>query len=450
MPEMLRGIANLLRPAPEIARIRDEDQVRSQYAYWRRRILYASLVGYVAFYLVRKNLPVAMPVMEKSLGVSKEQLGLFLTLHGLLYGVSKFANGFLGDRTNPRWFMALGLVCSAVMNFCAGLSSAVVTFGVFWMLNGWFQGIGFPPCARSLTQWFTPAERGTKFAIWNTSHSIGAILALVLCGALVKYNWRLCLFVPAGIAMVGTVFVIDRLRDSPPSLGLPPIESYSPSSASTDDQTKAAEADSVEFRHLVMHRVFLNPMVWFVSCANFFVYTVRYAILDWGPTILLETKGLELKKAAWTVAVYELAGVAGMLLSGWMTDKVFRGRAGRACAFSMALCGVSVWLFWWIPSQSPLVYVALLSTVGFFIYGPQCLVGVIAANLASRRAAATAIGLTGLLGYLSTVLSGWGLGRIAKYYGWNPVFLVLMASAAAATVLFLLCWNAADRQMRDA
>ncbi len=447
---MLRRITTLLRPAPRIDRIRDAAKVERQYAYWRQRILYASLIGYAVFYLVRKNLPVAMPVMEKTLGIDKELLGVFLTLHGVLYGVSKFANGFLGDRTNPRWFMALGLLLSAAMNICFGLSTAAVAFGVFWMLNGWFQGMGFPPCARSLTQWFTPAERATKFAFWNTSHSIGAFLALVLCGELVKYDWRLCLFVPAGIALLGAVFLVDRLRDSPPSLGLPPIEVYEDLQEGVTQQSATEDDDAAEFREFVIRRVLLNPMIWVVSIANFFVYTLRYALLDWGPTILLEMKGLELKKAAWTVAVYELAGIAGMLLSGWMTDKVFRGRAGRACAFSMMLCGVSVWLFWKVPSQSPLVYMAFLSTIGFFIYGPQCLVGVIAANAASRRAAATAIGLTGLLGYLSTVLSGWGLGRIAKYYGWHPVFIVLMASAAAATLLFLLCWNAADQRMRKA
>jgi phosphoglycerate transporter family protein len=448
---MLARITTLLRPAPATDRISDDAEIRERYAYWRGRILWASLVGYAVFYLVRKNLPVAMPAMERALGVTKGDLGLFLTLHGLFYGVSKFANGFLGDRTNPRWFMALGLVCSAVVNVFAGLSSAAVTFGVFWLLNGWFQGMGFPPCARSLTQWFSPAERGTKFAIWNTSHSIGAALALILCSLLVTYDWRLCLFVPAGIAVAGAAFLIDRLRDSPQSLGLPPIETYWSLRQGTEAVEVTSEPldDPGDFRRFVMRRVLLNPTIWFVSLANFFVYTVRYAILDWGPTILTEMKGIELTHAGWTTAGYELSGIVGMLLSGWMTDKAFRGRAGRACAFSMALCGACVWLFWRIPSHSPLAYTALLCAVGFFIYGPQCLVGVIAANLASRRAAATAIGLTGLLGYLSTVLSGWGLGRIAQKAGWNPVFVVLLISAGVATLLFLLCWNAADdRQMR--
>lgn len=443
---MLRRIATLLKPAPAIDRIGDPAEIQHRYSYWRGRILSASLIGYAIFYLVRKNLPVAMPAMERALGVTKSDLGLFLTLHGLLYGVSKFANGLPGDRTNPRWFMALGLICSAVVNVFAGLSSAAVTFGVFWMLNGWFQGMGFPPCARSLTQWFAPAERGMKFAIWNTSHSIGAALALLLCSFLVVYDWRWCLLVPAGIAAAGAVFLVDRLRDSPESLGLPPIETYWRLRRGTQIADDVADPIEVpgEFRRFVIRRVLLNPLIWCVSLANFFVYTVRYAILDWGPTILTELKGVTLTHAGWTTAGYELSGVLGMLLSGWMTDTVFRGRAGRACAFSMALCGAGVWLFWRIPSYSPLAYTALLCAVGFFIYGPQCLVGVIAANLASRRAAATAIGLTGLFGYLSTVPSGWGLGRIAERAGWGPVFWVLLGSAIAATLLFLLCWNAAD------
>ena len=66
------------------------------------------------------------------------------------------------------------------MNVCFCLSSAVYALGVFWVLNGWFQGMGFPPCARGLTHWFGAGERGTKFAIWNTSHSIGAAGALLV------------------------------------------------------------------------------------------------------------------------------------------------------------------------------------------------------------------------------------------------------------------------------
>src|SRR5438045_2788865 len=97
------------------------DQVEAGYRHYRPRILTWSIIGYAMFYFVRKNLPIAMPVMEQQLGVTKSSLGLFLTLHGLLYGVSKFANGVVGDRVNARYFMAIGLFCSAIINICFGL-----------------------------------------------------------------------------------------------------------------------------------------------------------------------------------------------------------------------------------------------------------------------------------------------------------------------------------------
>ncbi len=441
---MLRKALALLKPAPAIARV-PEHAVDPLYRQWRLRILSSSLIGYALFYIVRKNLSLAMPVMEHELGISKADLGIFLTLHGIFYGISKFANGFLGDRTNPRYFMPLGLICSALMNVCFGLSSAVATLGIFWLLNGWFQGMGFPPCARSLTHWFGAGERGTRFAIWNSSHSIGAALALLICSELVVYNWRLCFLVPAVLAVAGAAFLIERLRDTPESVGLPPIEEYTgEAEASGEGSAKAASPESNEpdFRQFVLHQVLLNPMIWVISLANFFVYTVRASILDWGPTFLTETKHIELQHAGWIVAGYEVAGLFGMLLSGWMTDKLFRGRGGRACFFYMLLCCLCIYLFWRLPGQSAFVNTALLCAIGFFIYGPQCLVGVMAANLATKRAAATAIGVTGLFGYLSGILSGWGLGLIVESGGWGPGLGTILAAAAAATVLFALSWNA--------
>lgn len=432
----------LFAPAPEVPRIQDARETDRLYRAWRLRILYSSMIGYALFYFVRKNLAVAMPEMESSLGISKTDLGLFLTLHGVLYGVSKFANGFLGDRTNPRYFMVLGLMASAVANIFFGLSGSVLTFGLIWLLNGWFQGMGFPPCARSLTHWFSPRERGIKFSIWNTSHSIGAALVLILCAHLISWtgNWRMCFWVPAALALVGAAFLFNRLRDTPQSLGLPPVEQYR--GEHPENSTGKTESARGEFKRILVNNVFKNPMIWMISFANFFVYTVRYAILDWGPTMLIQAKGVNLKQAGWYVAGYELAGIAGMLVSGWMMDKVFHGRGARACFFYMLLCGGCVFALWKLPGGATVQAAVVLCAAGFFIYGPQCLVGVIAANLATKRAAATAIGLTGFFGYLSTVASGWGLGKLVEISGWHYGFYAMIASTVIAALLFAVAWNA--------
>ncbi len=300
----------------------DPAAIQSGFRSWQFKILVSSIIGYATFYLVRKNLPVAMPVMEHDLGISKSQLGLFLTLHGVLYGVSKFANGFFADRCNARAFMVVGLAASALLNLLFGLSSTVFALGFFWMLNGWVQGMGFPPCARLLTHWFSPRKLATKMSIWNTSHCIGGVVILLLTGYLVTRGWRLCFFVPAAMASLCTIFLWFTLADTPASVGLPEVEGSRAVSALRDGEKQDAWTVLVEC-------VFRNKYIWLVSLANFFVYTLRYAVFDWGPTVLKEAKHIEIQHAAWMVAGFEVSGAFGALLGGWLTERFFGGRPMR-------------------------------------------------------------------------------------------------------------------------
>jgi len=438
----------VFQPAPPADfEITDTQQIASGYRRWQRRVLISAIIGYATFYFVRKNLSIAMPVMEHSLGIQKTQLGLFLTMHGLLYGVSKFANGFLGDRANARVLMVSGLAMSAILNVLFGFSSTVIALGIIWTLNGWFQGMGFPPCARLMSNWFSPKELATKFSLWNMSHPIGGGLIVVICGYLVGFNWRLCFFVPAALALVCASFLWFTLPDTPPSVGLPEVDGtgiITGESSTGADQPYGIprKESSKEFRSFVYQYVFRNKYIWIVSFANFFVYIIRYAVLDWGPTLLTESKHIKIAHAGWMVAGFEFFGLVGAVIGGWLTDKYFGGRAIRVCLIYMILAGVSVFLFWRLPAQSELATAALLGAAGFFIYGPQCLLAVAAANLATRKAAATAIGLTSIFGYASTVLSGWGLGALVQHYGWNVAFEGLIIVAVFGSLLFALAWGA--------
>ncbi len=411
-----------------------EEEINEGYRYWRRRLMISTMIGYALYYFVRKNLSFAMPVMGQEMGITKAELGTYLTLHGLIYGVARFANGALGDKTNARTFMTAGLILSALMNIFFGLSSAVVTFGLFWMLNGWVQGMGFPPCARLMTHWFPPQVLASRMAVWNTSHSIGAGLIAVLCGFLAKYDWRLCFFVPAALALIGSVYLGWALRDTPPSVGLPEV----PGTTHAPDSV----AHATPHWEFLKQYVFRNKYIWFLSLANFFVYIVRYGILDWGPTFLHETKGYEIDHAAWTVAAFEISGVAGMLACGFLTDRLFGGRGARTCLFYMALAGLSLFLFWQLADAVQWLSVILLCAGGFFIYGPQALIGIAVANLATKRAAATAAGFTGIFGYASTIVSGWGLGYMVQKGGWTLGFEVIIAASVIGTLFFAACWPA--------
>ena len=279
-----------------------------------------------------------------------------------------------------------------------------------------------------MTHWFSPREFATKMGIWNSSHSIGAGLAIILCGYLAAISWRLCFIVPAGVVLVGAAVLAILLRDTPESLGYPPVEG-----------TADHQHDTEGLSNALMRLVFRNPYIWLLSFANFFVYSVRYGILDWGPTFLKEARGIDVTNSKWMVAGYEGAGLIGILLGGWVTDRVFGGRGARACFFYMVGCTVALVLFWKLPNQTWVSSTILLCFAGFFIYGPQSLIGTAAANLGTKRAAAAAVGLTGLFGYMSTALSGWGVGAIVDSYSVDPDAIALERAAAIAMSLNGLC-----------
>ncbi|MFA7692404.1 MAG: MFS transporter [Candidatus Hydrogenedentales bacterium] len=431
------------------------DQNSSRFRYWQYRTIIATMFGYMLFYFLRKNFSLAMPGIEAELGITKTNLGLFLTLHGLVYGLSKFLNGYLGDRINSRLFMSIGLALCVLVNVLFGfgpviaayltggyggasfMNTLIIIFGLLWVLNGLFQGSGFPPCARLLTHWIPPNELATKMSVWNTSHSVGAGLIVIVCGYIMTYGgegaWRYCFWVPAAIAALGIVVLLLALRDTPRSVGLPEL---------AGTEIKGIEEDQPVSRAFLYERVFFNPVIWMIGLANFTLNLVRFSVLDWGPTLLKESKGLTLDHAGWLVAGFEIAGIIGMLAAGWITDRYMGGRGPRICAICMFGAALSVTLFWLLPATAPVgLLLASLLAAGFFIYGPQALTGITAANISTKKLAGTSIGFTSLFSYASVLVSGVGMGAIAQHYGWNYVYILVVAMAIASAGIFLSLWN---------
>src|SRR6187549_3295228 len=133
--------------APIIAAVPDLDLDR-RYRHNRRRVFAAIFVGYAAYYLVRNNLALAIPdILREYPQHSKAELGTALTALSIAYGISKFLMGSVSDRSNPRYFLPLGLLLSAAIMFVTGTVRAVyASLAVLIALstvNGWVQGMGW-------------------------------------------------------------------------------------------------------------------------------------------------------------------------------------------------------------------------------------------------------------------------------------------------------------------
>ena len=187
----------------------------------------------------------------------------------------------------------------------------------------------------------------------------------------------------------------------------------------------------------------IGVLIWCVALANFFVYIVRFGFLDWGPTFLNQHKGISVEKGGLMTIAFELAAIFGTIFAGWFTDRVFKGRGVRTCVICMLFAALFAFGFWYLPSGASSVWATLLLMgVGFCIYGPQALIGIVAANQATKEAAAMANGFTGIMGYLSYFVSGIGIAFIKEHFGWDVTLGAIAGFGMVGMTLFLFAWNA--------
>ncbi|MBQ7517911.1 MAG: MFS transporter [Bacteroidales bacterium] len=433
-------------------------QTKHSFKYWQWRVIICSMIGYSMFYFVRKNFSFAMPALAAEYGITNTSFGIILSLVGVIYGVSKMVNGMIADRANARWHLVIGLGVCVILNLIFGWSdklstlitgqsggpdfvnAMVVIMAILLVLNNIFQGCGAAPCNRLQVHWIPSNELATKAAIWNTSHSIGAGIVSVLCGYLIASsgNWRLCFWVPTAIAAFGVLFIFLTLRDTPSSVGLPEL----PNTKTEIDDDNSSQA----FKAYIRKMVFGNPIIWALAIGDLFVYIVRFAVLDWGPTFLQQRAvPLSPELAGWTIGIFEVAGCAGMLCAGWISDHLFHSKAQRVCAIEMGLVAVCMVVLYLLPADaSPVLLLALLALAGFFLYGPQALLGVTAFKQATKKAAATAVGFIGLMSYASVLFTGVGLGWFSDHFGWDHLFILMAGVALIGGVIMAFLWNIKD------
>lgn len=134
-----------LKPAKYIEPITKD--VDNTYKSYRLRMFLVAYIGYMAYYFVRSTLALAKPELIKD-GFSMSQVGLLGSALAVAYGLSKFIMGNVSDRSNPRYFLAMGLILSAGCNFLMPNFLSFSVLFVLMLLNGWVQGMGWPPCGR--------------------------------------------------------------------------------------------------------------------------------------------------------------------------------------------------------------------------------------------------------------------------------------------------------------
>ena len=415
-------------------------QVDPVYRRLRRQVFVGIFVGYAGYYLVRNNLALAIPdILRQYPQYTKAGLGSALTGLSIAYGLSKFLMGSVSDRSNPRYFLPLGLLLSSAIMGAFGLlpvlSTSLASIVVVQVINGCVQGMGWPPSGKTMVHWFSTRERGLWVSIWNTAHNIGGFLisGLAFIGVWLFHDWHAKFYFNALIAAAIAIGVYFLLLDTPQSRGLPPVEQYR-------DDYPAGYSDAAEqtltFRAIMFGYVLPNRYLWAIATANVFCYFVRYGVENWIPTYFETAKGYSFKESSVGWILYEVAAIPGTIACGWISDKWFKSQRAPATILFMALTTIAV-VVYWLNAKGPLwIDYAALTAVGFLIYGPIMAIGLQALDLVPKKAAGTAAGFTGLFGYLfGSANAGTGVGWIADRWGWGGVF----GTMVACCLLAMLC-----------
>lgn len=447
----------LAPPAPKPAQTGPEADAKYRKLRWQ--VFIGIFIGYAGFYIVRKNFSMAIPMLAP-FGFDKGELGIVLSMNAIAYGFSKFVMASISDRSNARRFLPLGLVCAAIsMLFmivpvqwlgAEHKSAAIAMMAALNFLVGWFNGMGWPPCGRVMTHWFSIKERGTWMSFWNCAHNVGGALVGPMAvygamwfgswfyGAQTDYYFLIGTYAfPAAVAVLVAMVAYLLIRDTPQSCGLQSIEEWSGHAAknySKNDEKALTVAQ-------IFKTVLNNKLLWYIAFANAFVYMVRYGCLDWAPTILKE-QGVDLKDAGWAYFAYEMAAIPGTIFCGWLSDHVFNGRRALPTILFMALVAVAIVIYWQFFNNFSVV-IGCLIAIGFLIYGPVMLIGVQALDLAPKNAAGTAAGLTGFMGYVlgTAVLANVVIGYVADNAGWDWTFILLLGACALSIFFMALTYK---------
>jgi MFS transporter, OPA family, glycerol-3-phosphate transporter len=423
----------------DVAAITASD-IDRDYRRHRRSVFFGIFAGYAAYYLVRNNLALAIPdILAEHPEYSKADLGWALSGLSIAYGISKFLMGSVSDRSNPKYFLPVGLLLSCAIIFASGIFKAIYAslalVVVLQVVNGWVQGMGWPPCGKTMVHWFSTNERGLVVSVWNVAHNVGGglVASFALFGVALFGDWGAKFYFNAAIAAVIALIVFVVMRDTPQSVGLPPVEAF------RNDYQPAYSADNERtftYREIFVEHVLGNRYLWAIAVANAFVYFVRYGVVNWIPTYLQTAKGFTFSQSSVGWALYEYAAIPGTIACGWMSDRVFKGRRAPATILFMSLTLVAV-VVYWLNGSGPLwIDYSALIAIGFLIYGPIMIIGLHALDLVPKKAAGTAAGFTGFFGYVfGSAIAGSGVGWIADRWGWNGVFAAMVA-CCILTIVF--------------
>lgn len=425
---------NFLKPAPDAVVKVAPEKVAGVYKIRQFGVLLSICIGYIGYYVIRLIFTTEQNDIMHAYGFSTAQIGLILSCFGIGYGISKLFMGALSDKSNPKWYLATGLFISAILNIGLGSTKNLYVIMFLMLIMSVAQGMGAAACQRTVQLWWGKKWRGTIYSIWSSAHNAGAFVcvAVVQLAAFLFGSLQAVFYTGSLVAILIAAFIILTGADRPSTVGLPSIaemDGQKQSSATTDELT------NLSLLEIFIKYILKNKLVWAITLTSMSLYLVRYGIMSWIPSYLVQSKGFDPSFAKWLVGIFELAAVPGVILMGAISDFLASRRALVCiiCVISLILC-LTVYFF----STNHTFIIAVLFVIGTLIYAPLTLVGLMVNEAVPKFAVGSSTGFMGFFQYIfGETLATAMIGILVHKYGWLAGNIVLYSSAGLALVLLI-------------
>lgn len=416
---------------------------RARLRAWRARVFAATWLSYAGYYFCRKPFSIVKSDLGKELHFDSEQLAWIWSAYLLAYALGQFASGGLGPRLGARVMLLGGMALSIGCSIAFGFTDQLPWFIVLMIINGFAQATGWSNNVGCMASWFHRGERGTVMGIWATCFQAGNVIAPAFAAwVLARWGFRHA-FVAGALALLAIwIFFAFNQRNRPADVGLPPVRDPDEEAAPAKEDTAAAGPDGdphISFAPGVWLTIFL------VGGAYFGMKFIRYALDSWAPFLLARNFGLKSDDAGYVSTLFGIAGIAGVMITGWVSDRFFAGR--RALVSFLMILGViaSTLLLFTAGTTTVTAFAISQAAIGFTLYGPDALMtGAGAMDIGKGDGAIRAAGIISGIGSLGSVLQELVIGRMYKTSGGQlgPIVLTLFGSAILAAVcLGTIVWR---------
>ena len=407
---------------------------------WRTRVFAATWLSYVGFYFCRKPFSAAKSAIGEQNGWDTETLGNIWAAYLIAYAIGQFLASRMGTWLGPRTNVLIGMALSVCVTLAMGIAPSWPVMAGLVFVNGLAQATGWSGNVGTMANWFHKHERGRVMGFWSTNFTVGSLLAGFTMAAVLGdadksvAPWEWCFYIGALVLAVVWLQFFLLQRNRPEDVGLAPV----------DDPVTSVDEAKVKDEPLGLTREqWTNLML--VAGFYFFAKFIRYAVWSWSAYFLERSYGLKGDAANQYAVVFDIAGILGVIATGWLSDLFFKSkRAGVSLIMMIGMMGATGLLILF-GGEGVIVFTVLLGAVGFFLYGPDALLtGAGAMDIGSRRAAVFSAGVISGFGSMGPIVQELVIARMydSKSGDLGPVFQLLFGSATIAAVFCaVLVWR---------